>query len=148
MRRFLLVAAAGLLAGCGSGGTASSSSSSSSTSSAPPRSATSASASSLTTSVTLDPAVQEAADRQGARAVVTLYAARLQRAHPAEVTQAMIDCLPDALIEAIGAHELLVLFNGTPFDALSAPARASAVGAFRGCGFGDDLLRSIGLLTP
>lgn len=115
--------------------------------STPPRGSDSASASALTTTVTLDPAVQEAADRQGARAVVTLYATRLQRAHPADVTQAMIDCLPDALISAIGARELLLLFNGTPFDSLSSANRASAVAAFRGCSFSDALLRSIGLLA-
>lgn len=144
MRSFLSIAAVGLLAGCGSGGPASSGSSASSSD----QQRSTASASALTTTVTLDPAVQELADRQGAKAVVTLYAVRLQRGNPGDVTQAMIDCLPDALIGAIGAHELLVLFNGTAFDSLGAAQRASAVAAFRGCGFGDNLLRSIGLLTP
>jgi hypothetical protein len=133
--------------GCssGSGRSASSSRASTALASSSTSSATAHASSALTTTVTLDPAVQEAADAQGAKAVVLIYATRLQRADPQHVTQAMVDCLPDALIAAIGAHDLLVLFNGTTFDQLPTEDRTAATGAFRGCGFTDDTLTKIGL---
>jgi hypothetical protein len=109
-------------------------------------STSSGSAGASTTTSTLPPDAKSSLDAQGARAYAALIAANLQRDEPDKVTVAQVECLPDALVNALGGTHMLEIAQ-TPFGEWTLHDRDAAVGAFRGCGFGDDVLKRIGLLS-
>jgi hypothetical protein len=86
-------------------------------------------------STTVDPALLTSLDEAGAKAFLTLYANQLKELDPA-VTQAQIDCVPDAILDRMTPKELFALIDAG-LGTLTTEQGAALTGALKACGFTD-----------
>ncbi|MGI8662497.1 MAG: hypothetical protein ACR2LQ_04695 [Acidimicrobiales bacterium] len=84
-------------------------------------------------SSTVDPSELSSLDAAGARAFLILYTNQLHRLDPT-ITQAEIDCVPDAMLARFTPQELFALVGGG-VGSLNPSDTAKVGDALRSCGF-------------
>jgi hypothetical protein len=131
VRRTAVAVLVVLAAACSGGGGPKATSSSVSSSGG----STTTAASGAGPSTTLDPDELSALDEAGAKAFLTLYANQLKERDPT-LTQAQVDCVPDAVLDRLTPRELFALVDSglgslTPEDA------ARIKDSLLACGFSD-----------